>query len=164
MAEQFAVQDTLGVDHAVRLDERLATARRGLVEHPRGQSLAGSALAGQQDRGIGAGHLAQRLDQTLHRGRVTGQLLKRVVEGQLLAQLHYFYALGLEFLGQTLPLAPHFTDLAGPLGQFEQLGAADRLLQHVERTPTKSRKHPLHVGVTGEDHHQRLGLDPLDLT
>ena len=58
VAEELALQQTLGEGAAVDPHEGARTSRRELVDRPRDELLSGACFAEQQHRGIGAGHAA----------------------------------------------------------------------------------------------------------
>ena len=69
VAEQLRFQQRLGNGRAVDGDERLARARRALVDVAGDHLLAGAALAGDQDGGVGGGDAGGELDDARHRPR-----------------------------------------------------------------------------------------------
>ena len=69
VAEQLALEQVLGDRAAVDRDERLAGARRAVVDLARDQLLAGAGLAGDQHRDVGRRDLLDLAEHLLHRRR-----------------------------------------------------------------------------------------------
>ena len=70
MAEELALDEFGGDGGAVDRDERVISALALLVDRPRDQLLAGPALAGDEDIGLGPRHLPDHLVDVLHRRAV----------------------------------------------------------------------------------------------
>src|SRR6266542_2535184 len=85
--EELRLEDGLGDRRAVDGDERLARARRQLVQHARGQLLAGPALSAEEHRRRGGARLAERVEDGVEGGRVADERPAADAEaGQLRAQ------------------------------------------------------------------------------
>src|SRR6266571_1927994 len=101
VAEQLALEQLARDVRAGDRDERPAMPRAGVVEEPRQQSLAGAALAGQEDVGVAARHPPRQIEQAGHplravdqrscrnqgRGRVHRGLLSAIESANLKADL-----------------------------------------------------------------------------
>src|ERR1700733_5050339 len=67
MPEQVRLDQRLARRAAVEHDERLVLARAVIVHGPRGQLLAGAALADEQDRRVGAARALEHGEHAAHR-------------------------------------------------------------------------------------------------
>ncbi len=81
VAEQLALEQVLRDRGAVDRDERLVGARGFAVDVARQHLLAGAALAGDQDRGVGGRDLVGELDDGLHRLVLEDELVALVGDG-----------------------------------------------------------------------------------
>ncbi len=134
VAEQLALQHTLGIDDAVGLHERTGGAGRGFVDRARHQALARAALAGQQDRRIGPRDLADRVHEIGQHARVADDLVERVVESQIPAHADHLEPLVFQLFGHPAARVAHLSYLDGPLGEGLELCGRHGLFEDVEST------------------------------
>jgi hypothetical protein len=126
VAEQLGLDQLLGDGGAVDLHQRPVAAGRGAMDGARRQLLAGAALAGDQDRGVGRRRLVDGLAELAHRGRRADQGLRldaeravlgaqaRVLDG--IAQRHE-HALALQgLLEEVVGPQPGRLDRGGDVG------------------------------------------------
>ena len=141
MAEDLALDQGGGDGGAVDGDEGLVPPRREVVDRAGDDLLAGPALAGDGDAGLGGRDLLDELEHLAHARRLAdevrgAQLLQPSLEGLDLAQR----LLALEGVGQD--------DL--------QLSRLHRLLDVVVGARPDRRHRVLHASPTGEEDHRAV--------
>src|SRR6185295_8388364 len=86
VAEQLAFDQLAAERGAVHLDHRLAAARAAVVQRVGDQLLAGAALAADQHRHVGIGHLGDDIEDAAHARAAADDLLEAEVALHLLEQ------------------------------------------------------------------------------
>src|SRR5438270_8142104 len=86
VAEELILQKVMRDGGAIDRQETLVRVGAAAVDGAGDQLLAGAALAGQEDSRARAGHLARHLENRLHGGRRTDDLLLLASAVQLAAQ------------------------------------------------------------------------------
>jgi hypothetical protein len=161
--EELAVQDPLGVDHAVRFHEGPVPAARGLVDGPRDEALSGPAFSREKHRGFGSSDLAERLDEPPDRGRASDDPPEGIFLAQPPAELHDLEPLALQLLGHSPAFLARLAQVDGPVGDVPEGVGGDRLHHEVIGTLAEGGEYRLDGRHAGEHHHQRRRPDPLDL-
>ncbi len=148
VAEQLAFQQLVRDGRAVHFHERLVAAPRLPVNHARDNFLAGAALAADQHRGRGVGHLLDGVLHLLHAGAGAEQRGEVAVAPHLVAKLRHL-------AGGTL-LLQNSGD-----AQF-QVARVERLDEVVVGPQLGGVKDDVGVVARGEHQHGGIGLGPLD--
>ena len=87
VAEQLALQHPLGQCRAVHGHERPVGPRAEVVDGPGDQFLARAALALDQHRGVGVGHLLDQLEDLPHRLALADHIVEPILPGDVGAEL-----------------------------------------------------------------------------
>ena len=148
--EQLALEQRLRDGRAVQPHVRLLPPLAGVVNRSRDQLLAGSALAENQDRGLGRANRPDHFAQLLQAVAVPDDVVQLVAEGQ--PRLELFI------------LPDELVPLGAPVDGVQQLLRLERLGEVIDRAGLDRLHRQFRRGVGGDHQHRQVGPSLVSFT